>query len=155
MRGYTRGVMMRHIATFGVPPPTDPRDRIQSGRFLRTLLLRWLGVSLVLWVLVVVITGAATWALVLGGAALLMLAADVIWLNYRVRRDEREGRPGNRRPRRLPRVALRPEGRGTCDLGLIAPRFRSVNKDPLRRQAANGPSRVRMGETACLGAWNV
>ena len=88
-------MMMRHIATFGVPPPTDPRDRIQSGRFLRTLLLRWLGVSLVLWVLVVVITGAATWALVLGGAALLMLAADVIWLNYRVRRDEREGRPGD------------------------------------------------------------
>jgi hypothetical protein len=80
---------VRHLATLGVPPPSNPHDRLQSGRFLRTLLLRWLIVSIVLWLLVVLITDLAAWALIVGGAALAVLAADVLWLTYRVRRDER------------------------------------------------------------------
>jgi hypothetical protein len=78
---------MRHLATLGVPPG-DPHDRVQSGRFLRALLLRWLVVSVPLWVLVALVTDLAMWVLLVGGASLVVLAADVIWLGYRVRRDE-------------------------------------------------------------------
>jgi hypothetical protein len=80
---------MRHVATLGVSPPRDPKDRVQSGRFLRTLLLRWLVVSLALWAVVALLSDLSTWWLVLGGAILAVLAADVLWLTYRVRRDER------------------------------------------------------------------
>ena len=72
-----------------MPPPADPRDRLQSGRFLRALLLRWLVVSLAAWALVWLVTDLPTWWLIIGGATLALLAADVIWLTYRVRRDER------------------------------------------------------------------
>jgi hypothetical protein len=83
--------VVRHVATLGVPPPTDPHDRIQSRRFLRTLLLRWLVVSLAAWALVWLVTELPTWWLIIGGATLAVLAADVLWLTYElcVRRDER------------------------------------------------------------------
>jgi hypothetical protein len=80
---------VRHVATLGVPPPRNPHDRVQSGRFVRALLLRCLVLSLVLWALVALITDLSTWWLALGGATLVVLAADVLWLSYRVRRDER------------------------------------------------------------------
>jgi hypothetical protein len=79
---------VRHVATLGVPPPTDPHDRVQSGRFLRALLLRSLVVSLAAWALVWIATDLSTLWLILGGATLVVLAADVLWLTYRVRRDE-------------------------------------------------------------------
>ena len=79
------------MATLGVPPPDDPHDRVQSGRFLRALLFRWLAVSLVLWALVALVTDLSNWLLVVGGVTLAVLAADVLWLAYRVRRDERRG----------------------------------------------------------------
>jgi hypothetical protein len=62
---------------------------VQSGRFLRALLVRWLVLSLALWALVALITDLPTWWLLLGGGTLVVLAADVLWLSYRVRRDER------------------------------------------------------------------
>ena len=80
---------MRRAATLGVSPPRDPHDRVQSGRFLRALLIRWLVVSVALWALVALISDLSTWWLVLGGATLGVLAADVLWLTHRVRRDER------------------------------------------------------------------
>ena len=80
---------IRHVPTLGVPPPHDPHDRVQSGRFLRAFLLRCLGLSLVAWVLVALITDLPTWWLILGGVSLIGLSADVLWLSYRVRRDER------------------------------------------------------------------
>lgn len=80
---------MRHVATLGVAPPSDPHDRVESGRFLQALLLRWLCVSAVLWVLVWLATDRSTTWLVIGGATLALLAGDVAWLTYRVRRDER------------------------------------------------------------------
>jgi hypothetical protein len=61
---------------------------VQSGRFLRALLTRWLLVSIAAWALVALMTGA-TWFLILGAASLALLAGDVVWLGYRVRRDER------------------------------------------------------------------
>jgi hypothetical protein len=80
---------VRHVPTLGVPPPNDPHDRVQSGRFLRAFLLRALVLSLALWAVVALITDPSTWWLVLGGGTLVVLAADVVWLSYRVRRDER------------------------------------------------------------------
>ena len=80
---------MRHVATLGVPPPDDPHDRIQSGRFLRALLLRALGVSVAAWALVWLVTELSTTWLVVGGVTLTVIAVDVVWLTYRVRRDER------------------------------------------------------------------
>jgi hypothetical protein len=80
---------MRHVATLGVPPPNDPHDRVQSGRFLQALLFRWLVVSLAAWALVWLVTDLSTWWLIIGGATLAVLGADVLWLTYRVRRDER------------------------------------------------------------------
>jgi hypothetical protein len=80
---------VRHVTTLGVAPPRDPRDRVQSGRFLRGLLARWLVVSLALWGIVALVTGAPVWVLALAGATLVLLVADVLWLSYRVRRDER------------------------------------------------------------------
>jgi hypothetical protein len=79
---------MHHVATLGVPSPRDPRDRVQSGRFLRALLLRWLGVTVVLWALIASVTGLLGWWLILGAVATGGLAGDVLWLSYRVRRDE-------------------------------------------------------------------
>jgi hypothetical protein len=76
-----------------VPPPADPHDRVQSGRFLRALLLRCFVVSLVLWALLAIIGDLPTWWLVLGGAILLALVADVLWLSYRMRRDDRRATP--------------------------------------------------------------
>jgi hypothetical protein len=80
---------MRHLGTLGVAPPADPRDRVQSGRFLRTLLLRWLVVSIAAWAFVLMLADLPTWCLILGAASLAALAADVLWLTYRVRKDER------------------------------------------------------------------
>jgi hypothetical protein len=80
---------VRHVSTLGVPPPRDPHDRVQSGRFLRALLLRCLVLAVALWALVALITDLSTWWLVIGGATLAALAVDVLWLSYRVRRDER------------------------------------------------------------------
>jgi hypothetical protein len=81
--------LVRHVATLGVPPPGDAHDRVQSGRFLRALLFRSLVLSLALWGLVALIIDLSTWWLLLGGATLAVLAVDVLWLTYRVRRDER------------------------------------------------------------------
>jgi hypothetical protein len=78
---------MKHLATLGVPPPRDPHDRVQSGRFLRTLLLRTLVVVVPVWVLVA-LDGPPGWLLIVGGVAVALLVADVLWLGYRVRRDE-------------------------------------------------------------------
>jgi hypothetical protein len=80
---------VRHVATLGVPPPADPHDRVQTGRFLRAFLLRGLVLSPALWVLGAVITDLPGWWLVLGGVVLVVPAADIVWLSYRVRRDER------------------------------------------------------------------
>jgi membrane protein YdbS with pleckstrin-like domain len=80
---------VRHASTLGVPPPTDPHDRIESGRFLRSLLLRWLCVSVVAWPLVWIFTSLSNTWLIIGAVALVTLAADVLWLTYRVRRDQR------------------------------------------------------------------
>ncbi len=74
-----------------MPPPDDPHARVQSGRFLRALLLRCLILSLAVWALAAVATDVSTWWLVLGGGTLVVLAADVVWLSYRVRRDEGSG----------------------------------------------------------------
>ena len=79
---------MPHLGTLGVPPPADPHDRIQSGRFLRALLLRWLGISVVAWALVWLVTELSTTWFIVGGVTVTVLAADVVWLTYRVRRDE-------------------------------------------------------------------
>jgi hypothetical protein len=84
-----RQLEVRHVATLGVAPPSDPHDRVQSRRFLRALILRWLFVSVPLWVVVWVVTDLSTTGLVVGGVTLAVLAADVAWLTYRVRRDER------------------------------------------------------------------
>jgi hypothetical protein len=80
---------VNHLATLGVRPPEDPRDRVHTGRFLRALLGRWLVVSVLVWVLVAAVTDVPTWVLIAGGASTALLAADVLWLTYRVRRDER------------------------------------------------------------------
>jgi hypothetical protein len=80
---------MRNWATLGVPPAADPHDRIQTGRFLRALLGRWLVVSLALWTVVALVTELQDWVLIVGGVSLAALATDVLWLSYRVRRDER------------------------------------------------------------------
>jgi hypothetical protein len=80
---------MRHVATLGVPPPDDPRDRVESGVFLCTLLLRCLVVSLVLWAVVAAVTDLPVWWLILGSVTTLALACDVPWLTYRVHRDRR------------------------------------------------------------------
>jgi membrane protein YdbS with pleckstrin-like domain len=79
---------VRHLATLGVAPPTDPHDRVQSGRFLRALLARWLVVSVAAWALVWLVADLPSWWLLIGGVTLAVLAADVLWLTYRVRRDE-------------------------------------------------------------------
>ena len=62
---------------------------MQSGAFLRTLLLRWLIVSLAMWAVVAAVTDLPTWWLILGAVTTLVLACDVVWLTYRVRRDRR------------------------------------------------------------------
>lgn len=80
---------MQHLATLGVPPPADPHDRVQSRRFLRALLLRCFVASLLLWALLAVIGDLPAWWFVLGGGLLLALLAEVMWLSYRIRRDER------------------------------------------------------------------
>jgi hypothetical protein len=79
---------VRHVATLGVPPPDDPRDRVQSGLFLRALLSRSLLLSLLLWAPLALLTELPTWLLVLGATSLIALAADVLWFTYRVRRDK-------------------------------------------------------------------
>jgi hypothetical protein len=66
---------MHRVATLGVPPPRDPRDRVQSGWFRRALLLRWLGVSVVLWALIASVTGLPAWWLILGAVATGVLGA--------------------------------------------------------------------------------
>jgi hypothetical protein len=48
----------------------------------------YLALSLAAWALVAVATDVSTWWLVLGGGTLVVLAADIVWLSYRVRRDE-------------------------------------------------------------------
>ena len=87
--GWGTQAAVRHVATLGVPPPHDPHDRVQSERFLRALLLRCLVVSLAVWLLVALILDLSNWWLVLGGVSMVLLAADVFWLTFRVRRDER------------------------------------------------------------------
>lgn len=84
---------MRHVATLGVPPPGDPHDRIQSRRFLRALLLRWLGVSVAAWALVGLVTELSVTWLVVGGVILIVLAADVVWLTHSLR-QKRNGAAG-------------------------------------------------------------
>jgi hypothetical protein len=79
---------VRHVATLGVPPPADSTDRVQSGRFLRALLLRSFVLSLALWAVVALVTDLSGWWLIVGGVTLAVLGADVLWLTYRVRRDE-------------------------------------------------------------------
>jgi hypothetical protein len=80
---------MRHVTTLGVAPPRDPRDRVQSGEFLSALLLRWLGISIVVWAIVFVLADLPSWWLSVAAATTLVLAGDVLWLNVRVRRDRR------------------------------------------------------------------
>jgi hypothetical protein len=77
---------MQHLATLGVPPPPDPHNRVHAGR---SLLGRWLIVSAALWALMLLLTDLPAWVYVFGGISLAALAADVLWLSYRVRRDER------------------------------------------------------------------
>jgi hypothetical protein len=78
---------MRHVTTLGVAPPRDPRDRVQSGEFLSALLLRWLGISIVLWTVIFVVADLPSWWLIIAAVTMLALAGDVLWLNIRVRRD--------------------------------------------------------------------
>jgi hypothetical protein len=80
---------VQHLATLGVPPPEDPHDRVQSGRFLRAFLARSLVLAAALWALLALSAGLSMPVLILGGATLALLAADVLGLDYRVRRDER------------------------------------------------------------------
>jgi len=85
---------MRHLATFGVAPPADKRDRVQTGRFLKALMARALIGALILWALLVAL-GATPLILIPAGIPIVLLALDLLWLTYRVRRDER-GRAGAR-----------------------------------------------------------
>jgi hypothetical protein len=80
---------MRHLTTLGVAPPRDPHDRVQSGEFLSALLMRWLGISIVVWAIVFVLADLPSWWLIVAAATTLVLAGDVLWLNVRVRRDRR------------------------------------------------------------------
>jgi hypothetical protein len=79
---------MRHLATLGVSPPGNPRDRVESGRFVRALLVRTLVVVVPLWVLVALI-GPPSWVLILGAVSVALLVIDILWLGHRVRRDQR------------------------------------------------------------------
>jgi hypothetical protein len=81
---------MRHLTTLGVAPPRDPRDRVESGQFLSASLLRWLGISIVVWAIVFVLADLPSWWLVVAAATTLVLAGDALWLNLRVRRDRRQ-----------------------------------------------------------------
>jgi hypothetical protein len=76
---------LKHLATLGVPPPRNPRDRLQTLRFVRALLFRTLLVAIVAWVLLLLVDGS-TWLFVVASICLAALAADVLWLSYRVRR---------------------------------------------------------------------
>jgi hypothetical protein len=84
---------VKHLATLGVPPPQNPRDRVQTGHFLRAVLTRTLLLVIPLWVLVGLLVHA-TWVLVVGVISVAILAADVVWLNYRLRRDKRRADTG-------------------------------------------------------------
>ena len=79
---------VKHLLTLGVPPPENPRDRLQTYRFLRTLLLRTLLVAVVAWVPALLILRSTGWFIV-AGICMAALAADVVWLSYRVRSEER------------------------------------------------------------------
>jgi hypothetical protein len=84
---------VRNLATLGVPPPADPHDRVQARRFLRALLLRCFVVTLPLWVLLALVGDLPSWWFVVGGALMLALALEVLWLSHRVRRDEQRATP--------------------------------------------------------------
>ena len=80
---------MRHVATLGVPPPRDRRDRVQTGRFVRALLARSLLICLAAWLLIALFGDLPSRWLIIGGAVLAVMAADVVWLTFRIRGDER------------------------------------------------------------------
>ena len=69
--------------------PCGNSEIVSTCSFLRALLLRWLCVSVIPWIVVWLVTDLSTVWLAIGGATLALLAADVLWLTYRVRRDER------------------------------------------------------------------
>ncbi len=79
---------MHNLGTLGVPPPADPRNRVESGQFLRALLTRWLMVSIVSWALILLVTDLPSWFYFAGAVVLVTLALDWLWLTYRVRRDQ-------------------------------------------------------------------
>jgi hypothetical protein len=51
--------------------------------------LRWLVVSVAVWALVWLLADLPNGWFVVGAASIAVLAADVVWLSYRVRRDTR------------------------------------------------------------------
>src|SRR4051794_224630 len=97
---------MQHVATLGVPPPTDPRARIQSGRFLRALLLRCLGLSVVLCVL----TRTPR-----GDRLNLSIEDALFWYARRAARPHDRGRDARRVADRVPRRHVRRDVRGRAD----------------------------------------
>jgi Na+/melibiose symporter-like transporter len=84
---------MSNWATLGVRPPAKPVDRLSSGRFVRAMLVRTLGIVCPIWILLLLTTGGPTWMFVVATCSVAVLMVDIAWLTYRIRRDERSAKP--------------------------------------------------------------
>jgi len=79
---------MADWATLGVPPPADKTDRLQTGRFVRAMLVRTLALVVPVWIIVFLME-APSWIKVIAVVSVVATALEIAWLSYRIRRDER------------------------------------------------------------------
>jgi uncharacterized membrane protein len=80
---------MSNWATLGVVPPSKPVGRESARRFVRAMLVRTLLLVCPIWILVLLLSGWPGWMIVVAAASVVLLMADIGWLTYRTRRDER------------------------------------------------------------------
>lgn len=79
-------------ATLGVPPPNDKADRVETGRFVRAMLVRTLAIVIPVWIIVFLMEPPSSIKIV-AVVSVVATSWDIAWLSHRIRRDERRRTP--------------------------------------------------------------
>ena len=70
---------MADWATLGVPPPKDKTDRVQTGRFVRAMLVRTLVLVIPVWI-IVFLTEPPSWIRIIAVVSVVTTLLDIAWL---------------------------------------------------------------------------
>ena len=72
--------------------PKDKTDRVQTGRFVRAMLIRTLALVIPVWIIVFLME-PPSWIKIIAVVSVVATSLDIAWLSYRIRRDERRRTP--------------------------------------------------------------